>query len=162
YDKENAQGDKVHMVDNGGLKIAAKLTKDDKRQEYQLNLEGKDLKLKLRMKPYLVKLAEGTKYTMTVDAGDETFDPLLVVLDEAGHILAYDDDSGGKLNSKLFFTPKNSGTFMIHVAGVGDTLGPYTLKIAESVTNVVRLGFPAGKCDSADLAKSDTAWEIEW
>lgn len=150
------------MVNNGGLKIAAKLTKDDKRQEYKLNLEGKNLKLKLRMKLYQVKLEEGTKYTMTVDAGDDTFDPVLVVLDDAGHILAYDDDSGGKLNSKLLFTPKKSGTFMIHVAGVGDTLGPYTLKIAETVTNVVRLGFPAGKCDSADLAKSDTAWEIEW
>jgi hypothetical protein len=28
--------------------------------------------------------------------------------------------------------------------------------------NVVRQGFPAGQADSQDLAKSETAWEIEW
>src|SRR5262249_49504930 len=129
---------------------------------YKLNLDGNKLDLKLRMQAYQVKLEEGTKYVMTADAGDEIFDPLLVVLDGAGNILAYDDDSGGKLNSKLFFTPKRSGAYGIHVAGIRDTVGPYTLKISEAITNVVKLGFPAGKCDSQDLSKSDTAWEIEW
>ncbi|MBI3410815.1 MAG: hypothetical protein HY040_20965 [Planctomycetes bacterium] len=30
------------------------------------------------------------------------------------------------------------------------------------VPNMVRLGFPAGRCDPNDLSKSDTAWEIQW
>jgi hypothetical protein len=29
-------------------------------------------------------------------------------------------------------------------------------------TNIVRQGFPAGKADSNNLAKSETAWEVEW
>src|SRR5438105_4081531 len=29
-------------------------------------------------------------------------------------------------------------------------------------TNIVRQGFPAAKANPKDLAKSDTAWEVEW
>jgi hypothetical protein len=31
-----------------------------------------------------------------------------------------------------------------------------------AATNVVRQGFPAGKADPNNLAKSETAWEVEW
>src|SRR5713226_1172110 len=33
---------------------------------------------------------------------------------------------------------------------------------APAVTNIVRQGFPAASANPNDLAKSETAWEIEW
>lgn len=39
---------------------------------------------------------------------------------------------------------------------------PETRPTTRRALNVVRQGFPAARCDPADLTKSDTAWEIEW
>src|SRR5262249_20492515 len=86
------KADKVHMVGKDGLKIDSKITDDDKQFTYKVTLEGMDLELMLRHKSYKVKLDGGTKYKMTISAGDDEFDPLLVVFDDAGKILAYDDD----------------------------------------------------------------------
>src|SRR5262245_58876984 len=131
--------DKVHTVGQDGLKIDSKLTEDDVRHNYKVTLEGQDLDFDLRHKNYKVKLDGGKKYVMTVRAGDDEHDPLLVVLDSAGKIRVYDDDSGAddgkRLDSKLDFTPKDAGTFTIHVAGMRDTVGPYTLKIITAKGN---------------------------
>src|SRR5262249_39085342 len=120
--------EKIHTVGKDGLKIDSKLTEDDVRHNYKVTLEGQDLDFDLRHKHYKVKLDGGKKYVMYVNAGDDEFDPLLVVLDSAGKILVYDDDGGageGKaLDSKLDYTPKEGGTFTIHVAGMRDTTGP--------------------------------------
>ena len=121
--------DKVHTVGKQGLTIESKIAENDKSYDYKLNFDGMDVELKLRAKRYLVKLDAGAKYTMTMDTKDMEFDPLLVVQDNAGKILAFDDDSGGKLNAKLEFSPAKSGTFTINAAALRDTLGPYTLKI---------------------------------
>ena len=123
------QKDKVHSVGKEGLTIEGKIAENDKSYDFKLNFDGMDVDLKLRAKRYLVKLEAGAKYTMTMDTKDQEFDPLLVVQDDAGKILAFDDDSGGQLNSKLDFTPAKSGTFTISAAGLRDTQGPYTLKI---------------------------------
>ncbi|MBI3411873.1 MAG: hypothetical protein HY040_26375 [Planctomycetes bacterium] len=129
--------EKTHTVGKDGLKIESKLTEDEKRFEYKIVLEGNELdesQRNMRHKSYKVKLDGGTKYIMTVSAGDDEFDSLLVVLDGTGKILVYDDDGGAgegkQWDSKLDFTPKDGGTFTIHVAGMRDTVGPYTLKIA--------------------------------
>ena len=126
--------EKVHTVGKDGLKIESKITDDDKKYEYKVTLEGQDLELPLRYKSYKVKLDGGTKYLMTVSAGDDDFDPLLVVFDKDGKILVYDDDGGAdggkQYDSKLDFTPKDGGVFTIHVAGMRDINGPYTLNIA--------------------------------
>ena len=121
--------DKIHTVGKDGLTIESKIEEKDKSYDFKLNFDGMEVDLKLRAKRYLVKLETGVKYTMTMDTKDSEFDPLLVVQDDAGKILAFDDDSGGNLNSKLDFTPAKSGTFTISAAGLRDTLGPYTLKI---------------------------------
>ncbi len=123
------EGKKVLSVGKDGLKVEGKIAENEKRYEYKITLEGKDLELKLRAIRYQVKLEADMKYTLTIDTTDADFDPLLVVQDDKGKILAYDDDSGGNFNSKLEFTPKASGVFTIHAAGLRDTLGPYTLRI---------------------------------
>lgn len=118
----------VHSVGKDGLKLEDKLADGDARHNYNVTLQGMALNLNLRMKTYQVRLGAG-KHVMEVKAGDEEFDPLLVVFDKSGEMLAYDDDSGGALDSLLEFDAGRGGVFTIHVAGMRDTLGPYTLKI---------------------------------
>lgn len=161
-DNTKPAADKEYTLDKGGLKIEAKLAQDDKPHEYKIDLDGIKRQVKSRSKAYKVKLEGGTKYIVSADTDKDGFDPFLVVQDSSGKIVAFDDDSGGKLNARLDLKPRTSGTYSIHVGGMGDTLGPYALTLLEIVPNVVRLGFPAGKFDPANPAKSDTAWEIEW
>ncbi|MBI3410998.1 MAG: hypothetical protein HY040_21915 [Planctomycetes bacterium] len=118
----------VHAVSKDGLKLEDKLADGDTRHNYNVNLQGMALNMNLRMKTYQVRLGAG-KHLIEVKAGDEVFDPLLVVYDKSGEMLAYDDDSGGALDSMLEFDAGRGGVFTIHVAGMRDTLGPYTLKI---------------------------------
>jgi hypothetical protein len=118
----------VLTVGKGGLKVEAKLAVDDKRHDYHVFLEGMDLNLNMRMKTYRVRLDKG-KHVLNVDAGDEEFDPLLAVFDETGKMIAYDDDGGGKYDSRLELNSKRGGIYTIHVAGMRDTMGPYTLRI---------------------------------
>lgn len=132
------QDNKPLAVGKGGLKIDAAIGTGDKRHNYKVTLVGKQYELELRMKAYRVTLDADKKYFMTVEAEDEVFDPLLVVLDEVGKILAYDDDDGvmadgdGKYDCKLNFTSKRAGSYSIHVAGMRDTIGAYRLKIIEA------------------------------
>jgi len=115
----------------------------------------------MRAKPYDLPFAAGRTYTISLNAAEKTdnLDPFLVVQDSAGKILAHDDDSGGGRNAWLTLRVPKTGTYRIY-AGTLRGSGGFTLTVSEA--NVVRQGFPAAKADSADLTKSDTAWEIEW
>jgi hypothetical protein len=58
-------------------------------------------------------MAPGATYT--VDLESEEFDAYVRVEDAKGKKLAEDDDSGGFLNSRLLFRPKEAGEYRIVV-----------------------------------------------
>src|SRR5260370_10911488 len=121
----------------------------------------------MRARLHDVQLVAGKRYTITLDAVEtgkgtnpfNAFDPFLVVQDSEGKTLAFDDDSGGKLNAKLTLTVPKDGAYRVYAAALRGT-GAFILNITEA--NVVRQSFPAARADPADPTKSDTAWEIDW
>src|SRR5262245_18893710 len=123
--------DKVQTVGKGGLKIGAKITDNDKKFDFTIDLGGKEFQLPMQAKPYSVKLEANKRYVMTLDTDDDDLDPFLVVQDAGGKTVAFDDDSGGKLNSKLTYSPKKDGTFKVYAAALKGT-GAFTLKITEA------------------------------
>ena len=61
------------------------------------------------------------------------FDAFLRLEDMNGNQLMEDDDSGGNLNARMFFTPQRSGSYVIVATTYEvNTFGPYALSIRES------------------------------
>jgi hypothetical protein len=81
-------------------------------------------------KVHQVKLAAGKKYQIDLVKNDGDIDPLLVVQDKTGKTLAYDDDGGGSLNSRLTFPSPRDDTFKIYAAALSGE-GAYTLTVRE-------------------------------
>ncbi|MFN3279656.1 MAG: M10 family metallopeptidase, partial [Paracoccus hibiscisoli] len=54
-------------------------------------------------------------------------DPLLELYSAQGGFLAFDDDSGPFLNSRLVFTPTQSGTYFLNATGYFNRTGEYQL-----------------------------------
>src|SRR5262249_31561083 len=84
--------DKVQTVGKGGLKIGAKITDNDKKFDFTIDLGGKEFQLPMQAKPYSVKLEANKRYTITLDTDDDDLDPFLVVQDAGGKTVAFDDD----------------------------------------------------------------------
>lgn len=146
------------------VRIEGQITDKDPRIKFQLDAKSSQ---EMRARLYDVQLVAGKRYTITLDAVESgkatnpfnAFDPFLVVQDADGKTLAFDDDSGGKLNAKLTLTVPKDGAYRVYAAALRGT-GAFILNITEP--NIVRQAFPAAKADPADPTKSDTAWEIEW
>ena len=62
------------------------------------------------------------------DITDADFDTFLVIKDKAGKQLAFDDDGGEGLNSRLQFQINKADTYKIYVAALSDT-GDFKLTI---------------------------------
>ncbi len=71
--------------------------------------------------------------TLSITARSEEFDTYLRVSDSSGVELAYDDDSGGNLDSRinLFRVPSND-TYTITVESYDGAYGDFTLELGES------------------------------
>jgi methionine-rich copper-binding protein CopC len=54
-------------------------------------------------------------------------DPYLVLLGPDGVAVAYDDDGGANLNSRINYTPLANGTYYLAAGDFDDGTGPYTL-----------------------------------
>ena len=129
-DDEPKKSDKVQAVGKNGLKIDAKITDDDKKVEFSVDIGGKEITLPaMAAKVFSVKLEGNKKYTIRLDTDDDDLDPFLVVQDGAGKTVGFDDDGGGKLNSKLIFSPAKDGTFKVYAAALRGT-GSLTVKIS--------------------------------
>ena len=68
---------------------------------------------------------------MTLDTAEKELDPFLVLQNAGGKTLAFDDDSGGGLNSKLTHKIDKDGDYKVYAAALGGT-GNFTLKIIEA------------------------------
>jgi hypothetical protein len=145
----------------GPVRIEGTITKADTHVKFKLGPKDEEL----RAKPYDVKFRAGRRYTITMNdvdpsknRGNFKFDPILIVQDATGKILAQDDNSGGKLNAKLVFTAPKDGIYRVYAAALSGT-GSFILQISEH--NTLRQGFPA-KANHGDLTQCDSAWEIDW
>jgi hypothetical protein len=83
-----------------------------------------------RMKSYKVALQANTGYVISMNSRD--FDSFLRLEDPAGKQVAEDDDSGGDLNSRIFYTPTQSGTFrVIATTFIEGETGSFQLTVQE-------------------------------
>jgi hypothetical protein len=77
---------------------------------------------------YEVELSEGTLYQIDLTSTD--FDAYLRIFDKNGTQLAFDDDSGGDLNARLFFLPPAKATYRISATSLGGKTGAFNFSIA--------------------------------
>jgi hypothetical protein len=127
---------KAHTVGPDGLKLTGELSDEDKRVE----VVAGNQRVRLPAKMHLVQLMAGAKYRLEMVS--PTLDSFLVVQDQGGKQLAFDDDSGGGANgldAKLDFTPPQNGTYKVFAASNAKETKPgkYTLTVR-------RLGGGAG------------------
>ncbi|MEI8142967.1 MAG: S8 family serine peptidase, partial [Chitinophagia bacterium] len=77
---------------------------------------------------YSVNLTAGVTYGFSID-GSTLLDPFLEILNNAGSVVDYDDDSGPGLNAFSSYTPTNSGTYFLAARESGNNAtGNYNLK----------------------------------
>jgi len=120
-----AAQDKVHSVGKDGLKIEGKVEADDAKVKISINPNAK-VTIDLPAKMYRIKLNGGKSYQL--DMVSDEIDSFLVVQDDKGMQLAFDDDSGGALNARLRLTPPKDGTYKVFAASLKGA-GPFTLTI---------------------------------
>ncbi len=72
---------------------------------------------------YSVDLDAGQTITADTEV-DASFDSVLVVYDASGEIVAANDDDGVSLASRVSFTPADTGTYYVMVAGFGGSVLP--------------------------------------
>jgi len=93
--------------------------------------DGNDPKLEKPAKKYTAKLNKDKTYIIDLVSTDKNFDPFLRLLDKKGNELAEDDDGGGDLNSRIIYSPKETGDHEIVAATLDGELGKFSLKVRE-------------------------------
>jgi hypothetical protein len=80
---------------------------------------------------YRVALEGGVTYVIDVRGTGvhPLADPFLTVLNESEERVTSDDDGGDGLDSRLRFTPEQSGSFLIQASGLGGSIGDYQVSI---------------------------------
>ena len=86
-------------------------------------------------KRFEVRLQGGKQYRLTMDSKD--LDSFLVLQDKTGKELAFDDDSGGGLNSLLVYIPSSDDTYTVFAAALQNqkatkNTGSFVLRIMET------------------------------
>lgn len=114
---------RVHEVPKDGLKIDGKLTKDDPPL---VNAPLAELK-GAPHQVFQIKLQKGQDYVIELASKD--FDAFLILADAADKRLAYDDDGGGGLDSRLQFSAQIDGTYRLLAASLDKQPGKFQLKI---------------------------------
>ena len=84
----------------------------------------------LPAKRFEVRLQGGKTYLLTMDSKE--LDSFLVLQDKTGKEMAFDDDSGGNMNSLLMYTLSSDDTCTVFTASLKGT-GSFVLKIMETM-----------------------------
>lgn len=106
---------------------------------------------------HVLRLEAGQRYRLWVSS--ETFDPIARLL-RAGRseVLAENDDHGESLNSRIAFTPTESGDYVLRVLGfAADARGAYTA----TAERLPPLPAPFAAPPAATVAASWGVWEGE-
>jgi hypothetical protein len=120
--------------DDNGLKVEGKLSPDDAKDKVQT---------KSPHQVHPMKMKGGQTYQ--IDLVSQAFDAFLRVEDESGKQLAFDDDSGGGLNSRLYFKAPKDGSYRLIATSFDGKAGPYTLtaKVASGASVAANASFTA-------------------
>ncbi len=99
-----------------------------------VKLTEKDMKYGTResyYKAYPVKLKAGTAYVIDLahDPKDLKTDPYLYLEDDSKKVVAQDDDSGGDLNARISYTPKQDGEYRVIATTLRPTVCEMTLTV---------------------------------
>ena len=86
---------------------------------------------------YRLSVQQGHRYVITLDAvggeDETTLDPTLALYDGQGNQLAFNDDAGGTLNSRLAYVPQANGDVFVEARAFADMgTGAYTLRAEAS------------------------------
>jgi hypothetical protein len=84
-------------------------------------------------KTYKAAFKAGKVYTIDLVKNEKGQDPYLFLTDNAGKILAKDDDSGGYPNARIIFTPTQDGEYQIIATTITESLGVFTLTVRENL-----------------------------
>jgi CHAT domain-containing protein/Tfp pilus assembly protein PilF len=117
--------DFVHVVGKKELSLEGRIAADDAKTKVTLE-DGSEVGMPA--KRYSVKLAAGKSYFLTM--GSSAIDSFLIIQDQDGNQVDYDDDSGGGLNAALTLDVKADTVFRIYAAAVSKT-GSFRLVIRE-------------------------------
>jgi predicted Zn finger-like uncharacterized protein len=126
---------RAYEVPPGGLVLKSRLTTTDER----FSLPGRPT-LHYR-KVFLVRMNAGSQYTIRMNDRDVsgrrdrvTLDPVLVVEDDTGLQLAFNDDAPGEgtLNSRIDFFPPRTGVFRVITTNLNpNSVGVFTLSVTK-------------------------------
>ncbi|TWT81033.1 Bifunctional hemolysin/adenylate cyclase precursor [Planctomycetes bacterium CA13] len=114
-----------------------------------------------------IHLVAGTSYTFDLEGsptGSGTIsDPYLRLYNDAGQLIASDDDAGVGYNSHIVFTPSVTGNYVLSAGGYSNRTGTYTLKtnfsadIPATTASPARLYAPGSAVSSVD-SNGDQDW----
>jgi serine protease Do len=133
--------------------------------------DPKDAKLDHPAKTYTLKLKKDKAYI--IDLVSKDFDAFLRVLDKNGKELAEDDDSGGDLNARIFFTPDADDEYKIVTATLNGEVGKFTFKVREfQLTKTeakprevgkdgISIDTKIGANDASDLGKLGKTYSVQ-
>jgi Ca2+-binding RTX toxin-like protein len=80
---------------------------------------------------YHIEVTKGVVYQFdlvgTGGGGTALADPTLQLVDQNGNVVAFNDDSGGTLNSSIVFLAPDSGFYTLRAGGFGANTGTYAL-----------------------------------
>lgn len=84
---------------------------------------------------YRLRMERGQRYTLTLDGvadeNGDAVDTMLGVYDSDGNQLAFNDDSGGTLNSEVTYVPQRDGDVFVEARAFSDAgAGRYRLAVA--------------------------------
>jgi Bacterial pre-peptidase C-terminal domain len=130
-----AGGAKVHTVGKDGLKIESKIDADDPK--IKVTEPNVNVSVDLPAKTFLIKLTNGAKYRIDLIGPD--LDPVLAIQDGTGKQIAFDDDGGEGLNSRLDFVAPADATYKFVCASLKGT-GNITLTVKQTATGKTGTG----------------------
>ncbi len=91
-------------------------------------LDPRDKALNRPYKVHELPMVRSNVYILDLESRD--FDAYLLILNAAGQVLAFDDDSGGNLNARIRFTPPYDGSFKVVATTFNGGVGKFTLKMS--------------------------------
>lgn len=104
-----------------GLKIAGTLNAGDPLDPVLGKMRN------ARCQVFEVTMQRGQRYQ--IDLISDRFDPYLRLEDSTGRQLAFDDDSGARLDSRIVFLAPADGTYRIYATAFDAGLGPFGLVV---------------------------------
>lgn len=84
---------------------------------------------------YRLRVSQGQRYVISLDATpgeneERGLDPTLALYDGAGQQLAFNDDAGGTLNSRITYVPQADGELFVEARAFADgSAGAYALRV---------------------------------